>query len=491
MTRSIINSSLSLVTIILIAFICCSNARRSSNAIKCSSKCRCTKTFAYCIYGDITSEELKDILPTISATTTKLYLNGNKITKVDMTDFKHLPNLIYLNMNFNRIENLPKEINRYLPKLNTLHLTANRIITISSQELKGYENLKTLNLDQNLIETISNNTFSEMSDLRILLLGQNKLTNVNQHTFKGLSNLIKLQLSDNAIIYLHEDAFQSSLQLQELYLYVNKITRVQKGLFAGLHHLRIVYLSDNFISEIEEGAFDNLSLETVYLNLNLLTRLPNHMFKGTQVSGNIFLLDNLFKCDCKFAKAIKQAKANVRQQGDAADDRRLQFGDCKSPENLSITSVTVDALNCTVCDLGVCPSTANCTVDPTSKKGYQCIGGSDTVTGTKEVAKLTEPSNNKISMTENANGLGPEYIYWIIGGVSILILICLVIVVILIVQSRRKRKEFDMVEDKYIYEKVNGGGGSPMAPKLTNLTAKNSFNMVNAPIRDKVKQYFV
>lgn len=490
MARSIINGSLVSLVIILIASVCCITARRSPNAIKCSSKCRCTKTFAYCIYGDITSEQLKIILPTIPATTTKLYLNGNKITKVDMTDFKHLPNLTYLNMNFNRIESLPKEINKYLPELNTLHLTANRIITISTEELKGYENLKTLNLDQNLIDSISNNTFTKMSNLRVLLLGQNKLTNVNQHTFRGLKNLIKLQLSDNAITNLHEDAFQSSLQLQELYLYVNKIRRVQKRLFAGLNHLRIVYLSDNFIADIEEGAFDNLNLETVYLNLNLLTRLPKNMFKGTQVSGNIFLLDNLFKCDCRFANAIDQAKANVRQQGDDADDRRLQFGDCKSPENLSISSMTWDTLNCTACDLDVCPSKSNCTLDPTSKKGFQCIGGIETATSTKEVAKLTEPSNNKISMTENTVGLGPEYIYWIIGGVSILIVICLVIVVVLYVQSRRKRKEFDMVEDKYIYEKVNGSG-SPKAPKLTNLTAKNSFNTVNAPIRDKVKQYFV
>ena len=485
MTKSIINGFQSsvMITIVALVFLASTAARKSPNEIKCSPKCRCTKAFAYCIYEDITSEQLKVILPTIPTSTKKLYLNGNKIKKVNTGDFKHLSNLTYLSINFNEIESLPKDISRFLPKLDTLHLTANRIKTISSHELKGYENLKTLNLDQNHIESMGDNTFSEMSNLKVLLLGQNRLTTINQHTFKGLSNLVKLQLSDNHIETLHEGAFQFSFQLQELYLYVNKLTRVQKGLFVGLHQLRIVYLSDNYINEIEKGAFDNLVLETVYLNLNLLTSLPEQMFKGTTVSNNIFLLDNQFKCDCHFANAVSQAKINVREIGDAADDRRLQFGDCKSPENLPISSVTLGSLNCTSCDLNICPSETNCTLDTTTKDGFQCVGKRSR----EVVAKFSEPSNNKISMIKNGDE-GPEYIYWIIGGVSILIIICLVIVVVLFMQSRRKRKEFDMMDDKYIYEKVNN---SRKTPKLTNLTAKNSFNIVNAPIGDKVKQYFV
>ena len=434
--------------------------------VKCSPKCRCTKEYAYCIYADITAKELKDILPTIPSSTKKLYLNGNKIIKVDIEDFKHLTNLIYLSINFNQISSLPKDVRRFLPNLNTLHLTANNIKTISSDELKGYENLNILNLDQNLIHSIGDNTFAKMSKLKVLLLGQNKLRSISQNTFKGLCNLVKLQLSDNSIEVIHESAFQWSIQLEELYLYVNKITRVQKGLFAGLTRLRIIYLSDNFIKEIEKRSFDGLSLKTVYLNLNLLKSLPNDMFKGTRLFGNIFLLDNQFECDCRFANAVSEAIANIKAKG--AKGKRLHFGDCKIPEVIPVTSATVSNLNCTACDINVCSESTNCKLDKTSSKEFRCIDN-------EKVGEFNSHSNKRspVRQDRKSNEV-PHYIYWLVAAMSFVVVICGMVVVVLFLQSRQKQKQFDM-DVKFIYEKVNTT--NDIIPKLTSLTTKNSFNV--------------
>ncbi|XP_066917998.1 prolargin-like [Clytia hemisphaerica] len=439
----------------------------------CSTKCRCTKTFTYCLYQDITSEELVNILPTIPKTTEKLYLGGNKITHVNMEEFSHLTKLTYLSLNFNKLTKLPDRIGHFLPRLRILHLTANQIKTISSENLRNYDNLRVLNLDQNSIKVIGENTFDKMSNLQELLLGQNQISDINQNTFNGLRNLIKLQLSDNKIKTIHEDVFQSTLQLQELYLEVNKITHIPKGLFYRLTKLRIIYLSDNFIAHIEEGAFDGLRLETVYLNLNLLEKLPNNLFKNTDIIRNVFLLDNPFQCSCQLATAVADARQNLK-----SSRHKVHFGDCKLHYGtiMSVEGLTVESLNCTACDLNQCPLMTNCTLEASEKDGYVCM---------KYIGDLVDQSEtNSRHSSSNAQKIS-SHIYLIVAVISILIVVCLIIAVILFIKSRQKRKAFK-IDNKYIYEQVD----NKRTPKLTNLKAKNSFNVVvQTPVR--MKQYFV
>ncbi|KAK6466664.1 extracellular matrix protein 2-like [Huso huso] len=181
---------------------------------------------------------------------TTLYLAENEISEIPERAFLGLPNLEWLDLSKNRLDN------------STMHLGAFRNLI----------KLKRLNLDGNQITQIP----LLPPSLEELKMNDNKLQGLDQHSFKGLSNLLTLELEGNA---LHDGnvnplAFKPLRRLIYLRLDQNLLRAIPSGLPPSLQEL---HLAGNVIEEVSEGVLNKT------LNLSVLV-LSNNRLQETRIA---------------------------------------------------------------------------------------------------------------------------------------------------------------------------------------------------------------
>ena len=80
-----------------------------------------------------------------------------------------------------------------------LYLDQNKIEKIEKNTFNGLSSLQSLSLSENEIEKIEENAFNGLSTLKELKLSFNKIKVIEDNTFNGLSSLKELYLSKNKI----------------------------------------------------------------------------------------------------------------------------------------------------------------------------------------------------------------------------------------------------------------------------------------------------
>ncbi|CAH8847212.1 unnamed protein product [Trichobilharzia szidati] len=159
----------------------------------------------------------------------KLTVNHQDIIQLNASQFNHLPNLTFLNLDSNKIKIIHPNTFNNLNKLQTLSLRYN-FLTISHESfhpnvINGLIGLQHINLLHNPIGNVPNHFFLPISKtLRsIVLSGGSTDFQLNKETFYGLWKLQLLDLSNNHLESLPEiyEGIFSQMQLQELYLYGN------------------------------------------------------------------------------------------------------------------------------------------------------------------------------------------------------------------------------------------------------------------------------
>ncbi|XP_050972693.1 extracellular matrix protein 2 isoform X3 [Labeo rohita] len=209
-----------------------------------------------------------------------LFLADNKISKIPSHALAGLPNLEWLDLSKNKLDDfsLGPDVFRNLTKLRRLNLDGNNFTKVPA-------------LPPSLVE---------------LKINDNKLSGLTPHSFKGLSQLLTLELEDNyfhdgnvsplafkplrKLIYLRLDdnkfrAIPSGLpaSVQELHLSDNKIEVVHSGLLNKTTNLRVLNLSHNRIREdrIHPRAWIHiLNLEHLDLSHNKLVHVPSFLPVG-------------------------------------------------------------------------------------------------------------------------------------------------------------------------------------------------------------------
>ncbi|XP_070605315.1 leucine-rich repeat-containing protein 69 [Erythrolamprus reginae] len=141
----------------------------------------------------------------------KLYLFGNKITKMSPLIFDELKNLELLNLNKNQLSNLPPEICR-LQNLECVSLENNKLEKIP-KEFCYLQNLHELHLSHNFITSLPED-IKHLKKLKILTLSRNKIELLPD----GICNLKTLKILDVAgnNIQVFPKAM-GYLQLEEFY----------------------------------------------------------------------------------------------------------------------------------------------------------------------------------------------------------------------------------------------------------------------------------
>uniref|UniRef100_W5L5C8 Si:dkey-6n6.1 n=1 Tax=Astyanax mexicanus TaxID=7994 RepID=W5L5C8_ASTMX len=209
-----------------------------------------------------------------------LYLADNKISKIPSRSLSGLPNLEWLDLSKNKLDDssLGLDVFRNLTKLRRLILDGNNLTKVPALP----PSLLELKINDNRLSGLTPHSFRGLSQLLTLELEDNHFHdgNVSPLAFRNLGKLIYLRLDDNDF-----RAIPSGLptSLQELHLSDNRIEVVHAGLLNKTVHLRVLNLSHNKIREdrIAPRAWFHLrKLESLDLSYNKLVHVPSFLPVG-------------------------------------------------------------------------------------------------------------------------------------------------------------------------------------------------------------------
>ncbi|XP_063792386.1 extracellular matrix protein 2-like isoform X2 [Pseudophryne corroboree] len=209
-----------------------------------------------------------------------LYLAENDISKLPARAFTGLPNLEWLDLSKNKLDDsgLSFDVFKNLTKLKRLNLDGNQLTVLpllpsSIQELK---------VNDNNLKELNRHSFRGLSNLLTLEMEGNGFHdgNVSPLTFKPLKKLIYLRLDRNRF-----RAIPSGLPatVQELHLDSNHIEVVSEGILNKTLNLSTIVLSKNRLQEdrIAPRAWIHLmNVESLDLSHNRLVHVPSFLPRG-------------------------------------------------------------------------------------------------------------------------------------------------------------------------------------------------------------------
>ncbi|XP_022625955.1 leucine-rich repeat and immunoglobulin-like domain-containing nogo receptor-interacting protein 1-B, partial [Seriola dumerili] len=95
-------------------------------------------------------------------------------------------------------------------------LSANKISRVQISDFKNLPVLTKLELNRNFISQIDGGAFANLISLKKLNLNNNKLVELREDLFNGLSNLTELRITSNRIRAVASTSFKSMISLKFL-----------------------------------------------------------------------------------------------------------------------------------------------------------------------------------------------------------------------------------------------------------------------------------
>lgn len=243
--------------------------------------------------------------------------------EIDVGMFEQLKNLVRLDLSTNNIWSLPEGIFCSLPNLKYLNISGNRLqeinelgfreraheggeepmmlaskksilptlgtftSTMSSSDGKKVSpacaiDLEVLDISHNHFVNLPHNGFGILKRLRLLKINNNEISMLNDKALAGLRALTIVDLSSNKIVALPSELFKDpSPSLQEIHLQNNSISVLSPGLFSNLVQLQALDLSINQLTSswINKSTFKGLiRLVLLDISSNKITKLEPEMF---------------------------------------------------------------------------------------------------------------------------------------------------------------------------------------------------------------------
>lgn len=237
------------------------------------------------------NEELKNIR--------ELILTHTDIQNLPSSFTANLGNLIRLNLEENRLDQLPLNM-RNLLKLQHLNISHN-CLKVLSEEIGYLVTLQTLRLENNSLVELPDSVCS-LVNLRQLCIANNnlgilpseisKLVKLEKLDVSGniledlpesmsqLTNLCHFSAASNKLSYLSE-SFTHLNKLTTLNLSYNSMYEVPYCLFTGLPNVSVLYLSHNYIDSFSEVPNCSNKLRRLRLDHNCLYTMPRWIFRDT------------------------------------------------------------------------------------------------------------------------------------------------------------------------------------------------------------------
>jgi hypothetical protein len=151
--------------------------------------------------------------------------------------------------------------------LNRLYLENNRIRKLQPGIFNNLLNLKKLLLKDNQIRELKVGIFNNLPSLILLDLQDNEIQELYPDTFINLPELKELKLNNNQIRELQPGIFNNLSRLYKLYLYNNQIRELQPNIFYNLKNLKYLYLYNNLIPKLKPNSYYGLP---THVEINIL-----------------------------------------------------------------------------------------------------------------------------------------------------------------------------------------------------------------------------
>lgn len=236
----------------------------------CPRECFCPPSYPNALYCE--NRNLRKI-PVIPSRTHYIYLQNNYIDKVTADSFNNATEVMWINLGNNRIRTIDKEVFKKLPNLLYLYMERNQLNEIPSNLPAGLEQLR---LSRNKISKIGPESFNKMENLILLDLHHNKISdsNLGTNVFKDLKSLVQLNLAHNILKKMPMNVPNS---IYQLFLDRNSIENIPQDYFKDFTHLAFVRLNYNHLTDksIPKMVFNVSTLLDLHLSHNNLTNVPH------------------------------------------------------------------------------------------------------------------------------------------------------------------------------------------------------------------------
>lgn len=166
-------------------------------------------------------------------------------------------------------ETMPNDIFSNLIHLEKLLANHGKLKTIP-QNMFSNTKLIYLDLSYNRIDQIEIIGKIGAKNLHALLLSNNNITTINGTTFNDLRQLTVLDLSYNNLQILKHESFDKLLNLRNLSLAYTNLFKFEFGMLAGCHQLESLNISGNHINQIDI-TFESMvfrELKRIDINFN-------------------------------------------------------------------------------------------------------------------------------------------------------------------------------------------------------------------------------
>ncbi|XP_055007020.1 toll-like receptor 13 [Boleophthalmus pectinirostris] len=242
------------------------------------------------------------------------------------------------------------------PTVRGIDLTGNKISKIQVTNFINFPNVTELKLGNNQISSIEKGAFSHLISLRKLVLNRNKLTTLVNGVFDGLGNLTELLITYNHITIIEPNAFRPLRKLKVLNFSGNKVSTTEQLSLIIKHtpHLNDLTIRSIRMSSFRSSEFANKSTELRLLDIS------DNPLKFFQITTNAFPNLTWLNIGNPPQKLIMlwdiPDKAMVARV-DTLDISRLQVNssqkmwDLLSTFNTSLTSLRVDSARCNLATL--------------------------------------------------------------------------------------------------------------------------------------------
>uniref|UniRef100_A0A3Q3M477 Toll-like receptor 13 n=1 Tax=Mastacembelus armatus TaxID=205130 RepID=A0A3Q3M477_9TELE len=201
--------------------------------------CRISSDTAICV-----KSKLRAVPKDIPSAVKGFDLSVNRISRIEVSDFKNLPLLTRLDLNRNEILHIDSGAFANLTCLKKLNLNNNKLYELGENIFVGLRNLSELRISRNRIKTVASTSFKYMTNLTFLDISRNKLNKItNVHSI--LQHLPRLQnlfiQNNNFTTFYSWELTNSSLKLNSLDLSQNPIAdfRITADVFPNLTWLNI------------------------------------------------------------------------------------------------------------------------------------------------------------------------------------------------------------------------------------------------------------
>ena len=196
---------------------------------------------------------LKDLGPKIKG----INLNGNKIEELPKGVFDNATGVTHLILGANKIRTIDKDVFKKLDKLRYIDFDGNPLVSVPEGLFDANTKLTMLSLMNTALEGVPDNLIKNNTELRELYLQDNKIKRLPDDFFSENSKLTRLTISSSQLENLPSSLGENKLYLSIIQANNNNITSIPAS-FASLKNVTEIELSNNKISEVPDEFFVNM-----------------------------------------------------------------------------------------------------------------------------------------------------------------------------------------------------------------------------------------